>query len=110
MKWFQLVLAASLALGVAQAQDTPPRVVSFDIVNGREIPESLTGQPGDAEIGRRLYFDRALTGCSRCHGSPGGPGAQVDRGAEAPKLAGIGEAALAVGAASMLLIDEAVFR
>ena len=81
-------VAIALALFAAPvcAQDAE-RVVAYRIVDAREIPESLTGAPGDPEAGRKLYFDLALTGCSGCHGSPGGPGAQTDPGAEeAPKL------------------------
>ena len=75
---------AAATRGVAQAED---RVVSYEIVNARAIPESLTANPGDPEVGRKLYFDREVTGCSGCHGSPGGPGAQPDAsGADAPQL------------------------
>lgn len=67
------------------------RVMPYSIVGGREIPDSITGQSGDAEAGRKLYFDRDVTGCSGCHGSPGGPGAQPDAdGPAAPSLAGVG--------------------
>lgn len=63
------------------------RVVAYQIVNGAEIPQSLTGQPGDPEVGRKLYFDRQATGCSGCHGSPGGPGAVASEGRRsAPEL------------------------
>lgn len=74
-----ILLAAALSGPLdAGAQSRPDRVVAYEIVNGRGIPKSLTGDPGDPEAGRRLYFDRARTGCSGCHGSPGGPGAQAD--------------------------------
>ena len=63
------------------------RVVAYQIVNGAEIPKSLTGQPGRAEVGRKLYFDQQTTGCSGCHGSPGGPGAVASEGRRsAPEL------------------------
>lgn len=66
------------------------RVVSYTIVDGRGIPASLTGRAGNAEAGRKLFFDRGSTGCSGCHGSPGGPGAQPNPdGASAPSLAGV---------------------
>ena len=81
-----LALALALAAAPLWAQE-PERVVSYRIVDAREIPESLTGAPGDPEAGRKLYFDLSVTGCSGCHGSPGGPGAQTDPGAEgAPEL------------------------
>ena len=81
-----LVLLLTTAV---QAQD---RIVAYEIVNAREIPEALTGADGDAEAGRRLYFDRNVTGCSGCHGSPGGPGAQPNAsGPQAPALSGVAD-------------------
>ncbi len=66
------------------------RVVPYRIVDGRGIPAPLTEAAGNAENGRKLYFDRAFTGCSGCHGSPGGPGAQANAEASsAPSLAGV---------------------
>lgn len=83
------IIAMTLCLtGPALAQSG--RVVSYEVRDNREIPAALTGQPGDADAGRKLYFDRNLTGCSGCHGSPGGPGAQSDGSSvQAPGLAGI---------------------
>ncbi|MEM7190505.1 MAG: cytochrome c [Pseudomonadota bacterium] len=72
------VIVVALVASQTSAQDVSRRVVSYQIVDAREIPASLTGQQGDAEAGRRLYFDRNQTGCSGCHGSPGGPGAEAD--------------------------------
>ena len=74
-----LLLCAALA-APAGAQD---RVVAYQIVDASEIPASLTGRSGDATAGRGLYFDQR-TGCSGCHGSPGGP-----QSAEAPRLDGV---------------------
>lgn len=66
------------------------RVVSYAIEDGRRIADPLGGIAGDPELGRKLYFDRGLTGCSGCHGSPGGPGAQANvQAADAPSLRGI---------------------
>ena len=84
-----LGLAGLFATFPVQAQD---RVVGYAIVDARSIPESLTGGEGNAEAGRRLYFDRKVTGCSGCHGSPGGPGAQPNAGgAQAPALSGLAD-------------------
>ena len=81
-----LLATSDVALGQER------RVVGYEIVNGRSIPDSLTGRPGNAEAGRKLYFDRTLTGCSGCHGSPGGPGAQANtEGADAPTLSGVAD-------------------
>lgn len=85
-----LLLGAGVALGPVAATAQSDRVVSYTIVNAREIPQSLTGTEGDPERGRKLYFDREATGCSGCHGSPGGPGAQPNSGGDvAPSLSGI---------------------
>lgn len=85
-------IAICLLIGLpghaALADGSSDRVVAYTIVDGRTIPDSLTGRAGDAEAGRRLYFDRELTGCSGCHGSPGGPGAEAGPDTEAaPSLA-----------------------
>lgn len=89
-----LVVAGARAADRQSAPETAPRaeaVVAYRVVDGREIPDSLTGQPGDADAGRGLYFDLERAGCSGCHGSPGGPGAQATVGAvPAPDLAGVG--------------------
>ena len=83
-------------------------VVAYEIVNGREIPASLTGRPGDPEAGRKLYFDRQLTRCSGCHGSPDGMGAQTDGGApSAPSLSGVAER-LSEGAIRLWLVAPQV--
>ena len=68
------VLFAPLIADAPAAQD----VVAYTIVDAREIPDSLTGEPGDPEAGRRLYFDRQLTRCSGCHGSPENAGSPAE--------------------------------
>ncbi|MEM7212423.1 MAG: c-type cytochrome [Pseudomonadota bacterium] len=91
MKRFTLTILAVFAMLCSQVM-ADDRVVAYEIVNGRSIPKSLTANPGDPEIGRRLYFDREITGCSGCHGSPGGPGAQPNADASnAPQLAGVAD-------------------
>ena len=91
MRRFPVTIVAALAaLAPAHAQSV--RIAPYAIVNGQEIPESLTTRAGDAESGRQLYFDRDKTGCSGCHGSPGGPGAQPDATAvQAPALSGVAD-------------------
>ncbi|MEM7742505.1 MAG: c-type cytochrome [Pseudomonadota bacterium] len=80
--------AALIAVFLAMPAVAEP--VAYTIVDGSEIPDSLTGTPGSAEDGRVLYFDMAATGCSGCHGSPSGPGAQAAAGEAAPSLSGVG--------------------
>lgn len=85
-----MAFGACVALQAGGASAQSERVVPYTIENAREIPESLTGRPGDAERGRRLYFNRERSGCSTCHGSPGGPGSEGNvTGAQAPSLTGI---------------------
>ncbi|MEM7238190.1 MAG: c-type cytochrome, partial [Pseudomonadota bacterium] len=65
-------------------------LVAYTVTDGMRIDAPLTGRPGDWRRGRDIYFDRALTGCSSCHGSPGGPGAEVRaENNDAPGLSGI---------------------
>lgn len=89
----------------AHAED---RVVAYAIVNGGSIPRSLTANPGDSEAGRKLYFDREVTGCSGCHGSPGGPGAEPSAdGVAAPSLSGVADR-MDVGVIRMWLVAPRV--
>ena len=77
-----LVAAAALA-GAARASEP---VVAYTIVDGRAIPESLTGKPGDPERGRALYASEPRAGCPDCHGMPGA----ADAAGPAPDLSGVG--------------------
>lgn len=111
MRWIAaaLTLMAANATMPAAAQE-PDRVVTYAIVNGREIPDSLTNAPGNAEAGRRLYFDRERTGCSGCHGSPGGPGAEADPDSGgAPRLSGLARR-MNAGAIRLWIVAPEVLR
>lgn len=86
------------------------RIVPYVIENAREIPDSLTGRPGDAERGRRLYFNRERSGCSTCHGSPSGPGSEGNAGgAQAPSLTGV-SGRMSEGALRLWLVAPQVLR
>ncbi len=80
---------AAALIAVLLAQPAVAEPVAYTIVDGMGIPVSLTGASGNTEEGRVLYFDMAATGCSGCHGSPSGPGAQA-AGEAAPSLSGVG--------------------
>ena len=41
--------------------------VTFAIVDEANIPDSLTGQAGDAEAGRATFVDRQKGNCLSCH-------------------------------------------
>ncbi len=77
-----LLLAAAMVAPPAAAQELRPyRVV------GDEIPQSLTGQPGDPVRGRAVVVARANT-CLLCHSGPFAE--QRFQGDLAPSLAGAG--------------------
>lgn len=98
-------IACVLALSAADAAE---RVVPYEIVNAREIPTSLTGRPGNADAGRRLFFDRQRARCSICHGSPesSGDGAE-SRTDAAPSLTGVARR-LSEGALRLWLVAPQV--
>ena len=81
--FFALLLAGTILVApAAAAQDLRP----YKIV-GEEIPQSLTGQPGDPARGRAIVVARANT-CLLCHSGPFAE--QRFQGDLAPSLAGTG--------------------
>ncbi|MEM7060664.1 MAG: cytochrome c [Pseudomonadota bacterium] len=106
----KLWVMVAVLFGTLCAADAADRVVSYQIVNAREIPKGLTEVPGDAEAGRQLYFDRTLTGCSGCHGSPGGPGAEADPNQDAaPSLQNLARR-MSPGTARLWLVAPSILR
>ena len=59
------VLAPLLLAGAVTAAEVAPMDVKF--VDDIEIPESLTGKPGDPAQGREWYAGRKLGNCLACH-------------------------------------------
>jgi sulfur-oxidizing protein SoxX len=59
-----LAVGAVLAAGAAFSAALPPEQVA--IVDG-EVAQSLTGQPGDIESGKKAFSGRALGNCLACH-------------------------------------------
>ncbi|MEM6680165.1 MAG: c-type cytochrome [Pseudomonadota bacterium] len=95
MTRFYAALTILLAAGFsARAQPLPsvgdPAIVAYTIVDGREIPESLTGRAGDPEAGSALYLDAARTGCILCHGVPKAAGPPLPPADGIPALDGVG--------------------
>ena len=83
--------AIGIALAAVVAATLPVRSQSapgqFAIV-GDEIPQSLTGQPGDAERGRAIVANRQVGLCLLCHNGPFPQ--ERFQGDLAPGLAGAG--------------------
>jgi L-cysteine S-thiosulfotransferase len=78
-----LILALALAGGTASAQELRTYVIAGD-----SIPDSLAGQPGDADRGRAIVANRTVGLCLLCHS---GPIPEVPlQGNLAPSLAGAG--------------------
>jgi sulfur-oxidizing protein SoxX len=83
MAW---LIAAALALPCAANAQT---LATYAVI-GDGIPDSLTGSPGDAALGRALVLDRVST-CILCHSGPF-PELRF-QGDLAPNLAGAGSRA-----------------
>ena len=67
------VRAAGIALAVAAVATLPARSQTAPdsvVIVGDEIPQSLTGQPGDPERGRTIVSNRQVGLCLLCHGGP----------------------------------------
>jgi sulfur-oxidizing protein SoxX len=63
-KSFALGLALTCAATLAAAEGTAPQGVTY--VDGA-VEASLTGQPGDAAAGRKVFSNRKLGNCLACH-------------------------------------------
>ena len=63
-------LAAAFALclsaGGVVAQEPVKEPIKVDIVND-SLPKSLTGTPGDAAAGKKVFLTRTLGNCLACH-------------------------------------------
>ena len=82
-------VAASLVLvfGMVTASVSAQELRTY-VIAGDSIPDSLTGEPGDAERGRAIVGDRTLGLCLLCHSGPFPE--QPLQGNLAPSLAGAG--------------------
>ena len=85
------MIGAMVIAGWPAIAGTAEPVVAYTITNASEIRQSLTGAPGDANAGERIYAAEARAGCPACHGMPGTPAPDDDPKLETgPDLAGIG--------------------
>src|SRR5471030_1936124 len=82
-------IAASLAFVIAMtAASVSAQELRTYVIAGEAIPDSLSGQPGDAERGRAIVANRTVGLCLLCHS---GPFPEVPlQGNLAPSLAGAG--------------------
>ena len=89
MKWTTLLSAATM-VGASTASSLAAELVSYEIVDGRSIPVSLTGKAGDPARGKTIAGDRKLGNCLACHVIP----ALADlpfHGNVGPSLAGVAD-------------------
>jgi L-cysteine S-thiosulfotransferase len=82
-------IAVSLAVVLAMtAASVAAQELRTYVIAGDSIPDSLTGQPGDAGRGRAVVADRTVGLCLLCHSGP--IPEQPLQGNLAPSLAGAG--------------------
>ena len=80
------LVAALVLAGTAYAETAPADVVWVDDV---QLPESLTGAPGDADAGVAVVSNRAQGNCVACHEFAALPNVQF-QGNIGPALDGVG--------------------
>lgn len=66
MKLAVALTASAMLAATTATMSTAEELVSYKVVDDT-IPESLTGQPGDAANGRKLYLNRKKGNCLACH-------------------------------------------
>jgi len=79
-----LLAAFAFVSGNAGAEE----LVNFSVKDNNSIPQSLTGQPGDPENGRKVAIHRQKGNCLACHVMPIPD--QPFHGAVGPNLTGVG--------------------
>lgn len=83
---FIAAAAMCLGLGQAMAEVAPADVVFED----GAVMASLTGTPGDAANGRKVFANRKLGNCLACHENPD-LAEQLFHGEVGPSLEGVGD-------------------
>jgi monoheme cytochrome SoxX (sulfur oxidation) len=58
--------ALCLSAGGGLAQEPSKEPIRLDVVND-SLPKSLTGAPGDAAAGKKVFLTRTLGNCLACH-------------------------------------------
>lgn len=82
-----LMVGTIAATAAGSQRVTEPGLVPYTVVNG-EIPDSLTGKPGDPAEGKKIAYNEKLGNCLACHSMPFSDA--VDPGNVGPNLKGIG--------------------
>ncbi len=104
------LLTMAAGAGLAQGTDAAEPIVAYRIVDAAEIPDSLTGVPGDAERGAKLYADEPRAGCPACHGMPEAATGDDDPKLEAaPDLSAVGSR-LSPGAIRLWIVAPEVLN
>ncbi|WP_371926978.1 sulfur oxidation c-type cytochrome SoxX [Bradyrhizobium sp. WD16] len=62
----RLMLAAAFCVALSGLGAKAQEPIKLAIVND-SIPQSLTGQPGNAEAGKKVFLTRTLGNCLACH-------------------------------------------
>ncbi|MBR0970592.1 sulfur oxidation c-type cytochrome SoxX [Bradyrhizobium japonicum] len=60
------LLPAAFLLAVSAAAATAQQPVKLDVVND-SLPKSLSGAPGHADAGKKVFLARTLGNCLACH-------------------------------------------
>ncbi|MDA9466996.1 sulfur oxidation c-type cytochrome SoxX [Bradyrhizobium sp. CCBAU 53415] len=63
---FALCLSAGGALAQETAREPTKEPIRLDVVND-SLPKSLTGAPGNAAAGKKVFLTRTLGNCLACH-------------------------------------------
>jgi L-cysteine S-thiosulfotransferase len=93
--------SAALAAGSLERVHEP-NLKPYTIVGGTSIPKSLTGKPGNAANGKKLFVHRKKGNCLTCHTAPI-PEEQF-HGKVAPDLEGVADR-LTEGEIRLRLVD-----
>lgn len=88
MMQHRLPIFGAVMAGLASFAAGSEELVDYEIVDGTSIPDSLTGQPGDAERGRAVAINVTQGNCLACHEIPA-LGDQPFHGDVGPSLAGV---------------------
>ena len=107
MKHMASLGVALLAAGVSLAQANPvaPEAVKFE---DYKVEASLTGAPGNAENGSKVFSDRRLGNCLACHANSAKSN-ELFHGDVGPEIDGVGERYSEAEIRAIIVNSKAVF-